>query len=281
MRINLKQTISTLLIVLAPAFCLFAKPVKHVAADTGQIVTINNFDIPQLKRQRNIYIYLPVGYARSNKKYPVLYLQDGQNVFRSTGVMGKNAWAVDSILNSMPADKQCIIVGISHGEKYRITEYSPYDSKYGKEEGIAYVNFLVETLKPYIDEHYRTKRGAKYNAVAGSSMGGLIVTYAVHKYPDIFSTAGVFSPAFWVNPELYNEVNTHPANKHSGYYLTCGDVEGSQETGDVIKMDSTLHSAGYSLKQVPPTKINIGARHNEKQWREAFPAFYAWLIKRF
>jgi alpha-glucosidase len=112
-------------------------------------------------------------------------------------------------------------------------------------------------------------------------MGGLIVTYAVHKYPDVFSTAGVFSPAFWVNPELYNEVNTHPANKHSGYYLTCGDVEGSQETGDVIKMDSTLHSAGYSLKQVPPTKINIGAKHNEKQWREAFPAFYAWLIKRF
>jgi predicted alpha/beta superfamily hydrolase len=281
MHITLKQTISSIFITLVSTACLFAKPVKHIAADTGQIITINNFDIPQLKRQRDIYIYLPVGYATSNKKYPVLYLQDGQNIFRGTGVMGKNAWAVDSILNSMPADKQCIVVGISHGAKYRLTEYNPYDSKYGKEEGIAYVNFLVETLKPYIDQHYRTKKEARYTAVAGSSLGALIATYAAYKYPDVYGSAGVFSSAFWIGPDLYKEIGSHPANKQSGYYLTVGDIEGSHEAEDVIKMDSTLHAAGYSLKQVPLTKINTGAKHNEKQWREAFPAFYAWLIKRF
>lgn len=281
MHINLKQIIFTLLITLVTAAGIFATPAKHTAADTGQIITINSFDIPQLKRQRTIYIYLPVGYGASNKKYPVLYLQDGQNVFRSTGVMGKNAWAVDSILNSMPAAKQCIVVGISHGAKYRLTEYNPYDSKYGKQEGIAYVNFLVETLKPYIDEHYRTRKGARYTAIAGSSLGALIATYAAYKYPDVYGSAGVFSSAFWIGPDLYKEIGTHAANKQSGYYLTVGDVEGSHEAEDVIKMDSTLHAAGYSLKQVPRTKINPGAKHNEKQWREAFPAFYAWLIKRF
>jgi predicted alpha/beta superfamily hydrolase len=217
MRINLKSTISTIVVTLVPAFCLVAKPINRPVTDTGQIITINNFDIPQLKRQRDIYIYLPVGYATSNKKYPVLYLQDGQNVFRSTGVMGKNSWGVDSILNTMPADKQCSVVGISHGAKYRLTEYNPYDSKYGKGEGVAYVNFLVETLKPYIDAHYRTKKEARYTAIAGSSLGGLIVTYAVYKFPDIFGTAGVFSSAFWIGPELYNEINTHEPNKQSAF----------------------------------------------------------------
>lgn len=244
------------------------------------IVKLTNFKIPQLGRERTIRIYLPADYYTSNKKYPVIYMTDGQNIFKSDADI-KDTWAVDSILRSLPAEKQCIVVGIDHAGKDRITEYDPYNSTYGKGDGLAYTHFLVETLKPYIDAHYRTKKDAKHNAIAGSSMGSLLAMYAAVNYPDSFGNAGIFSPAFWIGKQIYNDVQLTPISKRSGYYLTCGDDESKSELSDVNQMDSLLHVKKYSLKQVPATKVNTGAKHNEKQWREAFPAFYQWVSGRF
>src|ERR1700743_2462422 len=85
------------------------------------IVKLLNFKIPQLNRERTIRIYLPADYYTSGKKYPVIYMTDGQNIFKSDAEI-KDTWAVDSILRSLPVDKQCIVVGIDHAGKYRITE---------------------------------------------------------------------------------------------------------------------------------------------------------------
>ncbi|PAW93196.1 hypothetical protein CKK33_06680 [Mucilaginibacter sp. MD40] len=245
------------------------------AQDTARIIT-ENIHIPQLNRERTIRIYLPAGYTASKRAYPVIYIHDGQNLFSGT----KNpafSWYIDSLLKTYPPNKQAIIVGINNG-KNRIMEYNAWDSNYGKQEGVAYTDFIVNTLKPHIDSAYRTLKDAKHTVIAGSSMGGLISMYAAIKYPQIFGTAGVFSPSFWIAPKMYELVASEKLNTKNRFFLACGDQEGN-ETEYVARMDSLLLSKGFDRKHVPDPLIVKDSRHNEAQWRKAFAAFYAWWIK--
>lgn len=248
---------------------------KHTASENVQIIS-EKFDIPRLDRQRRIWIYLPPGYRSSNKNYPVIYMQDGQNLFDEY-TSGYGEWGIDEIMDKLPAKDQCIIVGIDHGGEHRLTEYDPYDSKYGKAEGSQYVEFLVKTLKPYVDQHYRTKTDASHTTIAGSSMGGLISMYAVLKYPDVFGNAGIFSPSFWIAPELYKYTQQANLNPKPRFYFVCGDSESESMAPDMQRMADLLRSKGITEKNSPATFIK-GAKHNERQWNGDFPAFYNWLI---
>ena len=151
-------------------------------------------------------------------------MHDGQNLFDEY-TAGYGEWGIDEILDKMPVKDQCIVVGIDHGGEYRITEYDPYDSKYGKGRGDDYVDFLAKTLKPYIDNNYRTKKDARHTTVAGSSMGGLISAYAVLKYPNVFGNAGVFSPAFWIAPDIYKYAQQAKLPPKTRFYFVCGNIE--------------------------------------------------------
>jgi predicted alpha/beta superfamily hydrolase len=245
-------------------------------ADTARIV-VSKINIPQLGRERTLRIYLPAGYATSQKKYPVLYMHDGQNLFTgNTSFAG--SWLVDSTLKTMPDNKQTIVVGIDNGGQHRIAEYTPYDTKYGKAQGDTYVEFIVKTLKPHIDSIYRTKKDTRHTAIAGSSLGGLISMYAAVKYPDVFGKVGVFSPSFWIAPQLYKLVDSIKMNTKQRYFLTCGDKEGDDEVGDVMKMDSSLLKKGFGRQNVPAPLIIKHGKHNEAQWRVSFKAFYTWLV---
>ncbi|RVT98028.1 alpha/beta hydrolase [Mucilaginibacter limnophilus] len=252
-----------------------AQEVKRTASANVHIIS-EKFDMPQLGRQRRIWIYLPADYETSEKKYPVLYMNDGQNLFdEATGNFGE--WSVDETLDKLPVKKQCIVVGIDNGGNERLAEYSPYPSKYAKEaQGDKYIEFLVNTLKPYIDAHYRTKKDARHTAIAGSSMGGLISFYAILKHPEIFGKAGVFSPAFWINPEIFQYAQQTSLNKTSAFYFTCGDQEGSTMTSDMQKIYDIIKPKSKTAAQSPVVVLK-GERHNEKQWRTSFPAFYEWL----
>ncbi|HTD99558.1 MAG TPA: alpha/beta hydrolase-fold protein [Mucilaginibacter sp.] len=247
---------------------------KHTATANVQIIS-EKFDMPQLGRQRRVWIYLPADYGSSHKKYPVIYMHDGQNLFDEY-TSGYGEWGVDEILDKLKANEQCIIVGIDHGGEYRITEYDPYDSKYGKGRGGDYVDFLAKTLKPYIDQHYRTKTGARHTTIAGSSMGGLISMYAALKYPDVFGNAGIFSPAFWIAPDVYKYAEQQAINKHSRFYFVCGDAESETMVADMKKMADLIRSKGISEQNTPEVIIK-GAKHNERQWNGDFPDFYSWL----
>jgi predicted alpha/beta superfamily hydrolase len=248
---------------------------KHTASTNVHIIN-EKFNIPQLGRQRRVWIYLPADYTSSHKKYPVIYMQDGQNLFDEY-TSGYGEWRIDEIIDKLPPKDQCIIVGIDHGGDYRITEYDPYDSKYGKGEGAAYIDFLAETLKPYIDQHYRTKTGAPHTTIAGSSMGGLISMYAVLKYPGVFGNAGIFSPAFWIAPDLYKYAEQVNLSHRLRFYFVCGDLESKTMVADMQQMARLLRSKGISEKNTPEVIIK-GAKHNEKQWNGDFPDFYNWLI---
>ncbi|MEO7531463.1 MAG: alpha/beta hydrolase-fold protein, partial [Sediminibacterium sp.] len=135
-------------------------PKRYTASPQVRILD-TAFYIPQLARKRRVWIYLPKGYGSSSKIYPVLYMQDGQNLFNEqTAAFGE--WGVDECLDTLQqkTGKECIVVAIDHGGNKRVTEYNPYDNaKNGKGEGKQYAEFLAKTLKPFIDGKYRTKKG--------------------------------------------------------------------------------------------------------------------------
>lgn len=236
-------------------------------------VTDTAFFIPQLNRKRRIWVYLPDDYVFTKKNYPVTYMHDGQNLFDAvTSSFGE--WGVDEMMDSIRPRMQGIIVGIDHGGNQRLTEYNPYNSRFGKGEGDAYVDFLVQTLKPYIDRTYRTKTGKESTAIAGSSMGGLISLYAVLKYPEVFGAAGIFSPAFWIAPEINNKIDSI---KHinNALYFVCGELESDDMVQQMKTVYQKIKQKGNKrmlYRQVPEGK------HQEIFWRTEMPGFYQWLF---
>ena len=236
------------------------------------------FRIPQLNRVRKVWIYLPPGYGSSDKKFPVLYMHDGQNIFDDlTSFAGE--WGVDEILDSIAKRKtEIIVVGVDHGGAKRINEYCPYDmERFGKGEGDQYLAFLVKTLKPFIDKNYRTEKDKRNTFIAGSSMGGLISMYAVLKYPKVFGGAGVFSPAFWVGPKIFDDIKTKGKQVNSKIYFYCGGQEGDS-------MEPDMRRAFEEMRKVSKSKmacvIRPDGKHTEWVWREEFPLFYLWLIEK-
>lgn len=192
---------------------------------------------PQLGRDKKIWLYLPNDYASSEKSYPVIYMHDGQNLFdEKTSAYGE--WDADKVLDSLAA--QVIIVGIEHGGNKRIDELTPYPHpKYGGGGADDYLNFIVNTLKPYIDRNFRTQRKRRSTTIWGSSLGGLVSYYAIIKHSDVFGKAGVFSPSFWYTESIYRLTeNTH--NIKGKIYFMAGDSEDDQMVPDLLKMEKLL-----------------------------------------
>ena len=261
--------------------------VKKSTATKNVSVLDENFYIPQLNRKRKIWIYLPPDYQISHKKYPVIYMHDGQNLFdEKTSFSGE--WQVDETLNQIFKEKEIgvIVIGIDNGGEKRLEEYSPWkNSKYGGGEGDAYVAFLVQTLKPYIDKKYRTLSDQQNTAIIGSSMGGLISFYATLKYPNIFGKSGIYSPSFWFSNQSFSCAKNHGNLKNTKMYFLAGDKEGddvafdkiSQTVTDVNKIVSLLKNKGFPPKHIF-TKIVPNGKHNEKMWRENFKETVLWLF---
>ncbi|HLL44630.1 MAG TPA: alpha/beta hydrolase-fold protein, partial [Segetibacter sp.] len=247
---------------------------------TAQVKLVDSaFPIPQLNRTRRIWAYMPKDYATSKKKYPVIYMQDGQNLFNEqTAAFGE--WKIDETLDSLieHGSKGAIIIGIDNGGEKRLTEYNPYDHKnYGKGEGNEYVDFLALTLKPFIDKKYRTLKDSIHTFVAGSSMGALISLYAVVKYPDVFGGAGIFSPAFETAPKIYDDVAMAKwGNAFRRFYFYAGGKESETMVPDMNKMLATVEKKGhYETRRV----LSPVGKHNEAAWAREFAYFYKFLIR--
>jgi len=265
-------------------FASSGQPKKSTAGKNVRIID-TAFFIPKLNRTRRIWVYVPPTYTSSGKKYPVLYMHDGQNVFDdATSFSGE--WGIDEAIDTLGLKiKECIVVGIDNGGNKRLNEYCPYDfdlkgipanNVSGKGEGNLYVEFLVKTLKPFIDKKYRTLKDAKNTFVAGSSMGGLISMYAILKYPKIFGGAGVFSPAFWVGPKIFDDIKAKGKKVKGKIYFYAGDEEGETMVPMTLRAFNEMHRVSASkMCEV----IRAGGKHNEQRWRIEFPLFYEWLFK--
>ena len=248
---------------------------KHTASSHVSIMD-SAFYIPQLNRNRRIWIYLPADYANSKKKFPVLYMHDGQNLF-DEATSGFGEWGIDECLDSLfrQGIKECIVIGIDNGSK-RMSEYNPYEFKpYGMGEGDKYVTFIAATLKPYIDKNFRTLKKKRNTFIAGSSMGGLISLYAVMKYPKVFGGAGIFSPAFWTAAGLENDVNKKARKMNSKLFFYAGGKESETMITDMKKIEADIKALSSSKMY---EKLDMDARHNEAAWRKYFPEFYKWMF---
>lgn len=241
-----------------------------------------NFYMPQLDRYRRILIYLPPDYETSQKHYPVMYMHDAQNLFdAATSFSGE--WEVDESLNALfdQGDYGCIVVGIDNGGALRIDELAPWVNTTYNEggEGAQYINFIVETLKPYVDQNYRTLSGRNYTAIMGSSLGGLVSQYAIMQHQNVFSKAGDLSPAYWFNdPDIYN----HSENTAKTGPLKIYQYAGQQEdNGSVVaamnQMESVLLNNGFGVGELYKS-VNPSGQHSEPYWREEFPEAYKWLF---
>ena len=246
--------------------------------------------IPQLKRTRTVRIYLPKDYKTSKRKYPVLYMHDGQDLFdeaTSEGRIGPLEWGVDETIDA--AGKGCIVVATDHhaDKKMRIKEYYTNANSENKGvEGKAYLEFIVKTLKPLIDKQYRTIPDKKHTAMAGSSMGGLLTFYAGLYYPDVFGSLGVLSPSVWLDERnIYRELEQLKSDSqihNQRYYFYAGGNENRMKPdSSFVRMHDDVKATSDILKEkVNPDlqiAINPSGRHGAWYWRMAFPAFYKWL----
>ncbi len=251
--------------------------------ESGIIKTINNFYMPQLNRYRTIRICLPLDYYTSSKSYPVLYMQDGQNIFNNA-TSSSGEWNVDETVQKLFRNGKSngvIIVGIDNGGVNRINEYSPWtNSEYGGGQGDKYAEFIVNTLKPYIDQNYRTLEDRQNTAIAGSSMGGLISYYTGLKYQNIFSKVGAFSSSFWfARTELHNFIRDTGKSYSMKVYLDAGKLEGSNESVvvDTQNVYNTMLSSGFSSSDINFV-IDPNGTHSEYYWSMRFPNAFTWLM---
>ncbi|GGG60015.1 alpha/beta hydrolase-fold protein [Epilithonimonas arachidiradicis] len=258
------------------------KEKKHTATSNVKILS-ENFKIPQLNTTRKIWIYLPPDYETTRKRYPVIYMHDGQNLFDEfTSFSGE--WSVDETLNEIFSEtgESAIVIGIDNGGETRLAEYSPWNNeKYKtKGEGDLYLQFLTKTLKPYIDKTYRTQKQASKTLIMGSSMGGLISLYAAVKYPTVFGKAGIFSPAFWfVSKDLKAYLNKNQSNlKNSKFYFVAGKNEDETMVAEIETANVALLNQSVPKKNIV-VKIDEDGTHSENYWKRELKQALIWLLK--
>jgi predicted alpha/beta superfamily hydrolase len=240
----------------------------------------STFDIeaPQLQTKKKIWVYLPLNYEKSTKKYPVIYMHDAQNLFDREASFG-GEWNVEETLDSLKA--KVIVIGIEHGNEKRIEELTPYKNEKYRNSGNAnaYLEFIVKTLKPQIDSTYRTKTNAKNTCIWGSSLGGLVSFYAALQYPDVFGKVGCFSPAFWVNKSNIVEKMEKMPKLDAKIYLLCGDKEDKENmVSNMKEMETLINSKRCECKKLNKLVIVKDGEHNAKLWRNAFAKAYLWLF---
>lgn len=252
---------------------------KPSTAQANVSLLAEQLAMPGLHRTRQLRIYVPPNYANSDKRYPVLYMHDGQNLFdNATAYAGE--WNVDETMNALSkAGKlELIVVGIDNGEAKRMTELNPWPSvQFGAPEGKEYVEFIVNVVKPLIDKQYRSKPDRANTAIMGSSMGGLISHYAINQYPQIFSKAGIYSPSYWTSAASIDFISNTPAAKDARLYLATGEIEGGAQVPDVQRAYAAILKAGHPASNIS-LKIVAGAEHNEKFWSGDFENAVLWLF---
>ena len=260
---------------------------------TGDIRPLNKFHSIILNNDRDVLVYLPPGYEATKKRYSVLYLHDGQNLFDgATSFIPGQEWRVDETAQRLIAAgkiEPLIIVGINNAGKDRINEYTPAEDAKYKMGGKAdlYGRMLVEELKPFIDAHYRTKKGAQHTGLGGSSLGGLISIYLALKYGAVFGRAAVVSPSVWfANKQIVHYVEALPKKPKVRIWMDIGTKEGGtteeaqQTVSDARLLKETLIKKGWKLGKDFNYVEAEGAQHNEAAWAARVESILTFLFPR-
>jgi len=260
-------------------------------------IEIKQLYIDTTKNERTLRISLPEDYLTSDKKYPVLYMHDGQNLFEDEMAYGGVSWGInDTIIDLLKKDliNDLIVVGIDNSEK-RMFEYTPWKSsslvrKVASKDigglGDVYSEFVVFKVKPYIDKHYRTKPDYEHTMLAGSSLGAFISTYIAVKYPKVFKHIGVFSLASWFNESAFLKfLDHHDIDPSQRFFISIGSHESSDENTPNFNQIYLENSRNLLLllknKKVNDISyIETDDIHHESAWKKVFVNFICYVNKK-
>lgn len=257
--------------------------------------------MPQLDNQeRTIRVYLPTSYDEGEASYPVLYMQDGQNLYDDALSFSGYSWQVVQTMAALESSGRTdgiIVVGVDNSSTQRTEEYNPWKNYFLGEVdasnavmgglGDAYACFLAQTLKPLIDRRYRTKKGKRSTVIAGSSFGAVISLYTALKYPRLYSKVGAFSTASWLaEAQLLDFIQGQKLPEGQRYFLTAGTNEGANDAPvdfrnvyirNAINLRDTLLSCGVNAQDIF-FALREGEEHHERAWARHFPEFVEWAF---
>lgn len=247
-------------------------------APFGQLAIVDKFASPQLHNGRALRIFLPASYQENSaKRYPVLYMHDGQNLFDAKTAAYGVQWGIASTINRLVATgvmEEVIVVGIDNTPD-RIAEYTPCcDAQYGGGKLDGYGAFVVDTVKPYIDKTYRTLPDKAHTAILGSSLGALASLAIAQRYPDLFAQAGAMSGSFWWNGKTFIEKAAPRVPVR--LYLDAGTRDDGLE--DTVAMRDALLKRGYQLERDLLFYKADGASHNETSWAARVERPLTWFF---
>lgn len=228
---------------------------------------------------RDLVVYLPPSYGDTDRRYPVLYMQDGQNLFDPEASFA-GSWRVDLAMNWAAArGLEGIVVGIPNAGEARIAEYSPFDDpKGGPGRGGDYVGYLAGIIKPWVDGRFRTLPQRETTGVVGSSLGGLISLFAFFARPDVFGILGALSPALWFAARaIFEPLEAAPF--HPGrLYVDVGRLEGAETLEDARRLRRLLLAKGYSEGEHLRYVEDRAGKHEEAAWSRRFRAALRFLL---
>ncbi len=239
------------------------------------------FYIPQLNKYRRIVALLPKNYQENvEKRYPVMYMHDAQNLFGNTSKFG--SWEIDKKLAvlSESGKGNVIIICIDHGGTERTNEFMTIDTpRFGTAEGRKYIDFITKTLKPTIDRKFRTLTDRENTGIGGSSLGGLISIHAGLMYPKIFSKLMIMSPSLWVTRLVPIENIGFFQPVPTKIYAYGGGEENASMVPNINRFVETVNTQGFDSSMLN-IKLNIDPKgtHTEKRWGEEFPRAVEWLF---
>lgn len=251
-------------------------------------------EVPYYEEKRRIRVLLPKDYDKEEwASYPVLYMHDGQNVFYSKEAFSGHSWKLIPTIKNNKQLPKMIVVGIDNSGENRLNEYAPWLTDTSKNsffanfggDGMKYGEWLVNTVKPFIDEKYRTKKDKQNTILAGSSMGGIITAYIGSKYPNIFGVLGVFSLASWFSErDFIRFIKHHKLEEDTKVYIQVGTKEGDDTDAEFIDnmnqayIDCSLNYYNTLIETGKSTenmwlRILANETHHEKYWADHFLEF--------
>jgi len=252
----------------------------------GEVI-FKKVELPTFSGERYLRIYLPADYYTTNKRYPVIYMTDAQNLYdKKTANAGE--WQMDELMEQLHENNSpltSIIVGIDHAGSDRGMEYLPFKTGFFSPSGKGdkFADWLALTLKPEIDKEFRTKPGREDTTMMGSSMGGLITCYTVLKHQAIFSKAACLSSAFLkrlVSEHWLEYIGQNKKHFNTRFHMDMGDNEFGLFGDDILTETQEVYEqylkSGFTKSEVRNLVIK-GGTHDEPSWRNRTLDILTWL----
>lgn len=227
-----------------------------------------------LPGERDVIVYLPAEYqANPTRRFPVLYMQDGQNLFDPATAFGGTAWQVGETADRLIAEgaiQPLVIVGIYNTGKQRVREYTPSRvRKLGGGGANRYGRMLLKEIKPFIDSEYRTLSGPAHTGLGGSSLGGLVTIYLGLRYPRIFGRLAAVSPSIWWDRRwIVSYAARFRSKARPRIWLDVGTREAEHTAEDARALRDVLSRKGWRHIQDLHYEEIEGGQHNEAAWAQ-------------